>query len=108
MKSMAKVARVLGPKGLMPNPKAGTVSPNIEKTVKELVGGRIEFRNDKSAIIHTIFGRISFGEEKLLENLDTMVTAIKNAKPSGVKGTYIKSASIHCTMGPGILIDIAD
>jgi len=108
MKSMAKVARVLGPKGLMPNPKAGTVSPNVEKTVKELVGGRIEFRNDKSSIIHTVFGKISFGEEKLLENLDTMVTAIKNAKPSGVKGTYIKSASIHCTMGPGILIDIAD
>ncbi len=108
MKSMAKVARVLGPKGLMPNPKAGTVSPNIEQTVKELIGGRIEFKNDKAAIIHTIFGKVSFGEEKLLENLNAMITAIKNVKPAGAKGTYIKSASINCTMGPGISIEVSD
>ena len=108
MKSMAKVARVLGPKGLMPNPKAGTVSPNVEQTVKELIGGRIEFRNDKAGIIHTIFGKISFGEDKLIENLNTLLTAIKNVKPSGAKGTYIKSASINCTMGPGISIEISD
>ncbi len=108
MRALSKVARVLGPKGLMPNPKAGTVTPNIEKTVKELVGGRIEFRNDKAGIIHTIFGKVSFGEAKLMENLETMLASIRNAKPIGVKGTYIKSASINCTMGPGILIEIAD
>ncbi len=108
MKSMAKIARVLGPKGLMPNPKAGTVSPDVEKTVKELVGGRIEFRNDKAGIIHTIFGKTSFGEASLLENLQTLITAIQNAKPAGAKGTYIKSASINCTMGPGISISVGD
>lgn len=108
MKSMAKIARVLGPKGLMPNPKAGTVSPDVEKTVKELVGGRIEFRNDKAGIIHTLFGKTSFGEKDLLENLQTLVTAIQNAKPAGVKGNYIKSASINSTMGPGIMISVSE
>lgn len=107
MRSMAKIARVLGPKGLMPNPKAGTVSPDVEKTVKELVGGRIEFRNDKAGIIHTVFGKTSFGAEALLENLETLMTAIQNAKPVGAKGNYINSASINCTMGPGISIDVA-
>lgn len=108
MRSMAKIARILGPKGLMPNPKAGTVSPDIEKTVKELMGGRIEFRNDKAGIIHTVFGKTSFGEASLLENLQTLITSIQNAKPTGVKGIYIKSASINCTMGPGISINITD
>ncbi len=108
MKSMAKIARVLGPKGLMPNPKAGTVSPDVEKVVKELVGGRIEFRNDKAGIIHTIFGKTSFGEDKLAENLEAMVTAIKNAKPAGAKGTALKSASINCTMGPGIGLELSE
>lgn len=108
MKSMAKIARVLGPKGLMPNPKAGTVSPDVEKTVKELVGGRIELRNDKAGILHTIFGKTSFGEASLLENLQALITGIQNAKPAGAKGTYIKSASINCTMGPGISISIVD
>jgi large subunit ribosomal protein L1 len=108
MKSMAKIARVLGPKGLMPNPKAGTVSTDVEKTVKELVGGRIEFRNDKAGIIHTIFGKTSFGEKNLLENLQTLIAAIQNAKPAGAKGTYIKSASINSTMGPGIMISVSE
>lgn len=107
MRSMAKIARILGPKGLMPNPKAGTVSPDVEKTVKELIGGRIEFRNDKAGIIHTVFGKTSFGADSLLENLETLITAIQNAKPIGAKGNYINSASINCTMGPGISIDIA-
>ena len=108
MKSLAKVARVLGPKGLMPNPKAGTVTPDVEKTVKELVGGRIEFRNDKAGIIHTVFGKTSFGEAKLVENLEALLLAIKNAKPTGAKGTYIKSASINATMGAGISIEVSD
>jgi large subunit ribosomal protein L1 len=106
MKSMAKIARVLGPKGLMPNPKAGTVSTDVARTVKELVGGRIEFRNDKTGIIHTVFGKVSFGEAKLTENLETLLTAIRNAKPSGAKANYMKTASINCTMGPGISIEI--
>lgn len=108
MRSLSKVARALGPKGLMPNPKAGTVSPDVEKTVKELVGGRIEFRNDKTGIVHTIFGKVSFGEKKLEENLVALLAAIKAAKPTGAKGVYMKSASINCTMGPGISIEIAD
>lgn len=108
MKDLAKIARVLGPKGLMPSPKAGTVSPNVEKTVTELVAGRLEFRNDKNGIIHTVFGKTSFGEAKLVENLEAMITAIKNAKPSGVKGTYFKTATIHSTMGAGIKIEVTD
>lgn len=108
MKDLAKIARILGPKGLMPSPKAGTVSPNIEKTVTELVAGRLEFRNDKNGIIHTVFGKTSFGEKKLVENLEAMLTAIKNAKPTGVKGTYFKAATIHSTMGAGIKIEVTD
>jgi len=104
MRNLAKVARTLGPKGLMPSPKAGTVTTDITKTVGELVAGRLEFRNDKAGVIHTIFGKMSFSEDKLLENLEAMVKAVKDAKPSGVKGTYIKSMSINSTMGPGIKI----
>ncbi len=104
MKNLAKAARVLGPKGLMPNPKTGTVTPDIEKVIKELVGGRIEFRNDKFGLIHTIFGKISFGQEKLEENLNMMIQTIKDAKPSGQKGTYLKRITINSTMGPGIQI----
>lgn len=108
MKDLAKIARVLGPKGLMPSPKAGTVTPNVEKTVTELVAGRLEFRNDKNAIIHTVFGKTSFGEKKLTENLEAMLAAIKAAKPTGVKGTYFNSATIHSTMGAGIKIEVTD
>jgi len=106
MRHLAKAARVLGPKGLMPSPKAGTVTPNIDKTVKELKAGRLEIRNDKSGIIHTVFGKLSFGEKKLVENLEKMIQTIMDVKPSGQKGEYIKNISINSTMGAGIKIEI--
>ncbi len=108
MRHLAKVARVLGPKGLMPNPKAGTVTPDVEKAVKELAAGRIEFRNDKNGIIHTIFGKLSFGEAKLEENLKALIDAVKAAKPAAVKGTYIENATINATMGAGIKLDVSE
>jgi len=105
MKSLAKIARVLGPRGLMPNPKAGTVTNDVEKVVKELSAGRIEFRNDKNAIVHSLFGKLSFGEKKLEENLITVIKAIKDVKPSGLKKDYLKTVTINSTMGAGIKIN---
>lgn len=104
MKELAKAARVLGPKGLMPNPKAGTVTTDIEKAVQELSAGRIEFRNDKAGIIHTVFGKLSFGAKKLEENLKYLIQAVQDAKPSGVKNVYIKTITINSTMGAGIKV----
>lgn len=106
MKSLAKVARVLGPKGLMPNPKAGTVTPDVEKAIKELLGGRLEVRNDKNGIVHSIFGKISFTETQLVENLEKMIQSIIEIKPAGQKGTYFKNISINSSMGTGIKIEI--
>jgi large subunit ribosomal protein L1 len=108
MRHLAKVARVLGPKGLMPNPKAGTVTPDVVKAVKELAAGRIEFRNDKNGIIHSIFGKLSFGEAKLEENLKALLDAIKVAKPTAVRGVYILTTTVNSTMGAGIKLDITD
>ena len=105
MAKLGKVARVLGPKGLMPSPKSGTVTPDVEKTVKELVAGRIELRNEKRGIIHTVFGKVSFGDKKLEENLSALIQAIKDAKPTASKGTYIKSVTINSTMGAGIKVE---
>lgn len=105
MKKISKIAKILGQKGLMPNPKSGTVTPEIGKMIKSLMEGRIEFRNDKLANLHNIFGKISFGEEKLLENLKTYLKALAGNKPKGVKGTYIKTATVSTTMGPGIKLD---
>ncbi len=104
MKELAKIARVLGPRGLMPNPKAGTVTPDIEKAIGELKAGRLEFRNDKTGIVHTIFGKLSFKESQLEENLRTMIQTIKDAKPSTSKGLYIKGITINSTMGVGIRV----
>lgn len=106
MRVLAKAARTLGPKGLMPNPKTGTVTPEIEKVIKELVGGRIEFRNDKHGIVHTVFGKLSFGEDKLITNLEAIIKALQDAKPTGQKGIYIKKLTINSTMGPGIKINL--
>ncbi len=108
MKNLAKAARILGPKGLMPSPKAGTVTPEVEKTVKELVAGRLEFRNDKAGVIHTIFGKLSFDDKKLLENLEAMIKAIQEIKPSGQKGIYFKNITINSTMGTGIKIELPE
>jgi len=106
MKTLAKVAKKLGQKGLMPNPKAGTVTPDIEKTIKEINKGKVEFKNDKNAIIHTIFGKMSFDAEKLIENAQTLLKAIIEARPSGIKGTYINSIAITATMSPSIRLNV--
>lgn len=108
MKGIGKVAKILGQQGLMPNPKAGTVTPNVGAAIKEILGGKIEFRNDKLANLHNLFGKISFGEEKLKENLKTYLKAIADAKPEGSKGTYIKSITLSTAMGPGIKLDTAE
>jgi large subunit ribosomal protein L1 len=105
MKNLGKVAKILGTKGLMPNPKAGTVSPDIVGTIKDLKKGKVEFRADKQGQIHNIFGKVSFDADKLKENLKTLVKAISDAKPSTMKGTYIKTVAIATTMGPGIKLD---
>ena len=105
MKDLAKAARVLGPKGLMPSPKAGTVTPNLEKAINELKKGKIEFKTDKNGIVHTIFGKLSFGKEKLTENLTALFKSITDAKPTGVKGVYIKSVNVTSTMGPAVSVE---
>lgn len=104
MKNMAKIARVLGPKGLMPSPKSGTVTDDIEGIISELKKGKIEFKTDKTGIIHSAFGKISFGTKKLEENFRALFSAINEAKPSGVKSGYIQGVTIASTMGPGIRV----
>lgn len=106
MKNLGKVAKILGQKGLMPSPKAGTVSQNITKTIAELKQGRIECKMDKQGIIHTIFGKLSFGPDKLRENLEAVLQAVKDAQPSGIKGTYICSVSVSPSMGPGLKLEL--
>ncbi len=106
MKNLGKIAKILGTKGLMPNPKAGTVTPEIGKTVEELKKGRVEFRTDKQGQIHNLFGKTSFSEDQLLENLKALLKAIVDAKPSASKGTYIQKISLATTMGPGVNIDV--
>ena len=106
MKSLGKVAKILGQRGLMPNPKAGTVTPDFAKAIDELKKGRIECKMDKQGIIHTVFGKVSFGGDKLKENLEAILQAIKDEQPAGIKGEYIKSISISPSMGPGIRVQI--
>ena len=106
MKDLGKIAKTLGQKGLMPNPKAGTVTPDIAKTIEELKKGRIECKMDKQGIIHTVFGKISFGAKKLRENLEALLAALNEAKPVGIKGVYINSITIAPTMGPGVKVDV--
>jgi large subunit ribosomal protein L1 len=106
MKMLGKVAKTLGQKGLMPNPKAGTVTDDIEKTIKELKAGRLEYRNDKAGIIHTVIGRLSFKEEELENNLKAYLKVIRDSKPAAVKGSFVKSITISGTMGPGIALDV--
>ena len=106
MKDAGKIAKTLGQKGLMPSPKAGTVTENVVKVIQELRKGRIECKMDKQGIIHTVFGKLSFGPQKLQENLTALITAVKEARPSGIKGEYIASVSISPTMGPGVKVAI--
>ena len=104
---VGRLGKVLGPKGLMPNPKAGTVSMNIGQAVKEIKAGKIEYRLDKTNIIHCPIGKASFGAEKLLENFNTLMGAIIKARPASVKGQYIKSCVLAATMGPGVKVNHA-
>lgn len=106
MKSLGKVAKTLGQKGLMPNPKAGTVTLEIAKTIGEIMKGKVEFRMDKQANVHNVFGRVSFDEAKLAENLKAFLKAINAARPTGAKGIYIETATVTTTMGPGIRLDV--
>ena len=104
---VGRLGRVLGPRGLMPNPKAGTVTPNVAQAVKETKAGKIEYRLDKANIIHVPVGKASFGTEKLSENINTVMEAIVKAKPAAAKGQYIRSAAIATTMGPGVKLNNA-
>lgn len=106
MGQVGRLGRILGRRGLMPNPKAGTVTFDIERAVKEVKGGRVEFKVDKGAIIHVPFGKVSFDDTQLAENLAALVDAINRAKPSGAKGQYLRTLSIASTMGPGVRVDI--
>ena len=102
MGMVGRIGKILGPRGLMPNPKAGTVTPDVAKAVTEAKAGKIEYRLDKSNIIHCPIGKVSFGKEKLSENFETLLDAVVKAKPAAAKGTYIKSCSVASTMGVGI------
>jgi len=104
---VGRLGKVLGPRGLMPTPKAGTVTPDVAKAVAEAKAGKIEYRLDKTNIIHCPIGKVSFGPEKLQENFDTLMGAIIKAKPAATKGQYIKSCVIATTMGPGIKLNVA-
>ena len=105
MPLLGKLGRVLGPKGLMPNPKTGTVTLDVAKAVNEVKAGRVEYRADSFGIIHGVIGKVSFSEEDLLENLNAFVAAILRVKPATVKGEYVKSIAISSTMGPGIKVE---
>ena len=102
---IGRLGKVLGPKGLMPNPKSGTVTMDVTKAVNEIKSGKVEYRLDKNNIIHLGFGKVSFGTDKLLENYETIINAIIKAKPAAAKGQYIKSVAISTTMGPSMYID---
>lgn len=102
---VGRIGRILGPKGLMPNPKAGTVTPDVTRAIQEIKSGKIEYRLDKSNIIHCPIGKASFGAKKLTENFDALMSAIIKAKPAAAKGQYLKSVSVASTMGPGIKLN---
>ena len=105
MPIVGRVAKILGPKGLMPNPKSGTVTTNVAKAIADIKAGKVEYRLDKNNIIHVMIGKVSFGQQKLVENLNVVMEALIKAKPAAAKGTYIKNVSVSSTMGPGIRVD---
>jgi large subunit ribosomal protein L1 len=106
MGMVGRLGKILGRRGLMPNPKSGTITFDIERALKEVKGGRVEFKVDKGAIIHVAIGKGSFGSEEIVANLAALVDAVNRAKPSGAKGQYLRSLTIASTMGPGIRVDI--
>lgn len=101
---VGRLGRVLGPKGLMPNPKSGTVTPDVTRAIADIKAGKVEYRLDKTNIIHVSFGKVSFGQDKLIENFHTLIGAIIKAKPAAAKGQYIRSLTLSSTMGPGVKI----
>jgi large subunit ribosomal protein L1 len=107
MKSVGRLGKVLGPKGLMPNPKTGTVTFDVAKAVQEVKAGKVEFRTDKTALVHVPVGKISFSPDKLVENATVVISSVIKAKPTVAKGKYIKGCYLSSTMGPGISIDTA-
>ncbi|MCA9332878.1 50S ribosomal protein L1 [Candidatus Saccharibacteria bacterium] len=108
MAKLGKYAKVLGPKGLMPNPKSGTVTSDVAKAISEAKAGRVEYRVDSTGIIHVGIGKVSFGNDKLLDNANALIKSIKSAKPSSIKGAYVKSAFISSSMGPSIQLEIVE
>jgi large subunit ribosomal protein L1 len=106
MRSVGRLGKVLGPRGLMPNPKTGTVTTDVAQAVKEVKAGKVEFRVDKTGVIHVPCGKVSFETAKLLENADSLIQAVIKAKPSAAKGKYVKSVTICSTMGPGVHLDV--
>jgi large subunit ribosomal protein L1 len=106
MRDLSKVGRVLGPRGLMPNPKSGTVTKDVAAAIQDIKAGRVEFRVDKTAIVHAPVGKVSFPEDKLLENTRSFVDAVQKAKPSAAKGRYVHTIYLCSTMGPGVQIDL--
>src|SRR5207253_9629477 len=107
MRAVGKLGKVLGPRGLMPNPKTGTVTVDVAKAVKEVKAGKVEFRVDKTGIIHAPVGKVSFSAEKLVENASSLISAVIKAKPAVAKGKYVRNATVCSTMGPGVAIDTA-
>ncbi|HTF36695.1 MAG TPA: 50S ribosomal protein L1 [Blastocatellia bacterium] len=108
MRSVGQLGKILGPRGLMPNPKTGTVTADVERAVRETKAGKIEFRVDKTGVIHAPVGKVSFDKELLAENTKTLIDAVMRAKPSAAKGKYVKNATISSTMGPGIKLNTAE
>ena len=108
MGSVGTIGKLLGPRGLMPNPKVGTVTMDVTKIIKELKAGQVEFRVEKAGIVHVAIGKVSFGKDKLLDNLQAIVAGLWKAKPAGAKGQYVKTAALSSTMGPGIALDPAE
>lgn len=104
---VGQLGQLLGPRGLMPNPKVGTVSPNVEAAVKNAKSGQVRYRADKGGILHCLVGKVSFSEQQLKENLDFLITDLKKAKPSSAKGIYFKKVSVSSTMGPGLMVDLS-
>ncbi|WP_028117238.1 50S ribosomal protein L1 [Ferrimonas senticii] len=107
MRVVGMLGQILGPRGLMPNPKTGTVTPNVAEAVKNAKAGQVRYRNDKNGIIHTTIGKVDFDADKLKENLEALLVALKKAKPAAAKGTYVKKVSISTTMGAGVAVDQA-
>jgi large subunit ribosomal protein L1 len=108
MREVGKLGKVLGPRGLMPTPKAGTVTPDVEKAVKEMKGGKVEFKMDKSRVIQNVVGKLSFSKEKVSENIRALLHAVVRAKPASAKGVFMQSLYLASTMGPGLKVDLQE